>query len=123
MIAAAESIRIGAGWKSEEKRIIPLDPWSRCDVDDWTVEEILANALLDPLPAGLVWEDSSIKLKFGNRPSSGRDGLGWDDAGNHEGTRRTGKDNEVTARSARRKTRRESRRERRRRLRGSVRKV
>lgn len=106
-----------------EKRIIPLDPWSRCDVDDWTVEEILANALLDPLPAGLVWEDSSIKLKFGNRPSSGRDGLGWDDAGNHEGTMRTGKDNEVTARLARRKARRESRRERRRRLRGSVRKV
>lgn len=69
-----------------------LDPWSRCDVDDWTAEEILANALLDPLPAG----------------------LGWDDAGNHEGTTRTGKDNEVTARLARRKARRESRRERRR---------
>ena len=91
-----------------------LDPWSRCDVDDWTAEEILANALLDPLPAGLVWEDSSIKLKFGNRPSSGRDGLGWDDTGNHEGTRRSDKDGEVTARSAKRKARRESRKKRRR---------
>ena len=92
-----------------------LDPWSRCDVDDWTAEEILANALLDPLPAGLVWEDSSIKLKFGNRPSSGRDGLGWDDAGQVKVTPRSDKDDEVTARLARRKARRESRRERRRR--------
>lgn len=76
-----------------------LDPWSRCDVDDWTAEEILANALLDPLPAG----------------------LGWDDAGQVKVTPRTGKDNEVSARLARRKARRESRRERRHRLRGSVR--
>ena len=28
------------------------DPWTRCDVDDWTAEEIWKNALLDPLPAG-----------------------------------------------------------------------
>lgn len=26
------------------------DPWSRCDLDDWTAEEIYANALLDPAP-------------------------------------------------------------------------
>lgn len=29
-----------------------LDPWSRCDLDEWSVEEIYANALLDPLPVG-----------------------------------------------------------------------
>lgn len=29
------------------------DPWARCDLDIWTAEEIWANALLDPLPAGL----------------------------------------------------------------------
>lgn len=27
-----------------------LDPWSRCDLDEWSVEEIYANALLDPVP-------------------------------------------------------------------------
>ncbi len=26
------------------------DPWSRCDLDEWSVEEIYANALLDPAP-------------------------------------------------------------------------
>lgn len=40
---AREAREAGAAW---------LDPWSRCDVDDWTAEEILANALLDPLPVG-----------------------------------------------------------------------
>ena len=84
--------KAGAAW---------LDPWSRCDLDEWTAEEILANALLDPLPAGLGWDDAG-KVKVTSRP------------GNHEGTMRTGKDNEVTARLARRKARRESRRERRR---------
>ena len=29
-----------------------MDPWARCDLDDWTIEEIYGNALLDPLPAG-----------------------------------------------------------------------
>ena len=29
------------------------DPWERCDLDDWTAEDIWANALLDPLPPGL----------------------------------------------------------------------
>ena len=28
------------------------DPWARCDLDDWTAEEIYGNALLDPLPVG-----------------------------------------------------------------------
>lgn len=28
------------------------DPWSRCDLDDLTLEEIYGNALLDPLPVG-----------------------------------------------------------------------
>ena len=27
-----------------------LDPWSRSDLDDWSLEEIYANALLDPAP-------------------------------------------------------------------------
>jgi len=26
------------------------DPWARCDLDEWTAEEIYANALLDPAP-------------------------------------------------------------------------
>ena len=112
----AERDELKALRQGQKERDAWLDPWSRCDVDDWTAEEILANALLDPLPAGLGWDDSSIKLKFGNRTSSGRDGLGWEDAGNHEETMRTGKDNEVATRLARRKARRESRRERRRRL-------
>lgn len=86
--------KAGAAW---------LDPWSRCDVDDWTAEEIFANALLDPLPAG----------------------LGWDDVNQIKVTSREGaeKSNEIAARLAKRKARRESRRERRRRLRGSVRKA
>ena len=29
------------------------DPWTRHDLDDWTVEDIFENALLDPLPAGM----------------------------------------------------------------------
>lgn len=29
-----------------------FDPWARCDLDDWTAEEIYGNALLDPLPVG-----------------------------------------------------------------------
>lgn len=29
------------------------DPWARCDLDDWTAEDIWTNALLDPLPPGL----------------------------------------------------------------------
>ena len=49
-----------------EKRVIPLDPWGRCDVDDWTVEEILANALLDPLPVGLGWDDVGGRERQGN---------------------------------------------------------
>ena len=28
------------------------DPWARCDLDDWSAEEIYGNALLDPLPVG-----------------------------------------------------------------------
>lgn len=32
------------------------DPWSRCDLEDWTAEEIYGNALLDPLPAGMDGE-------------------------------------------------------------------
>lgn len=27
-----------------------LDPWARSDLDEWGVEEIFANALLDPMP-------------------------------------------------------------------------
>lgn len=27
-----------------------IDPWSRCDLDEWTEADIFANALLDPLP-------------------------------------------------------------------------
>ena len=73
------------GWK---ERAAWLDPWSRCDVDEWTAEEIFANALLDPLPAGLGWEDAG-KVKVTSRP------------GNHEETMRAGKDNEVTARLGR----------------------
>lgn len=41
----------------EERRMARLeregglfDPWVRCDLDDWTAEDILANALLDPNP-------------------------------------------------------------------------
>lgn len=101
-----------------------LDPWSRCDVDEWTAEEILANALLDPLPAGLGWEDSGkVEAGLNRRRSEGPEPLRTMNearAGAEQAQRDYG---EVTARSARRKTRRESRRERRRRLRGSVRKV
>ena len=28
------------------------DPWARCDLDEWSAEEVYANALLDPLPVG-----------------------------------------------------------------------
>ncbi len=34
------------------------DPWARCDLDDWSAEEIWANALLDALPAGLERPES-----------------------------------------------------------------
>ena len=27
-----------------------LDPWARCDLDDWSADQIWANALLDPAP-------------------------------------------------------------------------
>ncbi len=27
-----------------------LDPWARCDLDEWSAAEIYANALLDPAP-------------------------------------------------------------------------
>ena len=67
------------------------DPWARCDLDDWTAEEIYGNALLDPLPAG--WEESSFRDCRDIRNKE-------------EDTRRN-----------KRQQRRESRRERRRRLR------
>lgn len=34
--------------KKNEKPM--TDPWSRNDLDDWTIEQIYKNALLDPLP-------------------------------------------------------------------------
>lgn len=52
-----------------EKRVIQLDPWGRCDVDEWTAEEILANALLDPLPAGLGWDDVGGRANHGGSKS------------------------------------------------------
>lgn len=58
--------KAGAAW---------LDPWSRCDLDEWTAEEILANALLDPLPAGLGWDDAG-KVKVTSRPGNHEDGQG-----------------------------------------------
>lgn len=30
------------------------DPWARRDLDDWSADDIWKNALLDPLPAGLI---------------------------------------------------------------------
>lgn len=45
------------------------DPWGRCDVDEWTAEEILANALLDPLPAGLGWDDVGGRANHGESKS------------------------------------------------------
>lgn len=54
----AERDELKALRQGRKERAAWLDPWSRCDVDDWTAEEILANALLDPLPAGLGWDDT-----------------------------------------------------------------
>ena len=112
----AERDEVKALRQGKKERAAWLDPWSRCDVDDWTAEEILANALLDPLPAGLGWDDPG-KVKVSSREvrtkGEAREKYG-------EGQRDYG---EVRARSAKRKARRKSRRERRRRLRGSVRKV
>ena len=84
--------------QGRKERAAWADPWSRCDVDEWTAEEILANALLDPLPAGLGWEE------VGQVKVTSREGAG--------------KNNEIMARLAKRKARRKSRRERRRKLRG-----
>ena len=81
------------------------DPWGRCDLDDWTAEEILANAMLDPLPAGLDWDN------VGNVKDTSREVLSKDEARSRAGNAK------VTLRFAKRKARRKSRRERRRRLR------
>lgn len=76
-----------------------VDPWARCDLDDWTIEEIYGNALLDPLPVG--WEEDFRDC-------------------------RNIRDNVLTLkiadddRSHKRKQRRESRRARRRRLRAKM---
>lgn len=92
----AERDELKALRQGRKERDAWLDPWTRCDVDEWTAEEILANALLDPLPVG----------------------LGWDDVEQVKATSREGaeKSNEIRARLTKRKARRKSRRERRRKI-------
>jgi len=80
------------------------DPWGRCDLDDWTADDILANALLDPLPAGLGWDE--VRADKGN----------FGDIGDRVCKLKTSDDSKDSARAERRKARRESRRARRRRL-------
>ena len=41
------------------------DPWARCDLDDWTLEEIYGNALLDPLPVGAGDESAAGPMSCG----------------------------------------------------------
>ena len=48
------------------------DPWAKCDLDDWTAEEILANALLDPLPVGMEEDAIAVPIRPKKR-------AGWKD--------------------------------------------
>ncbi len=69
----AERDELKALRQGRKERAARLDPWTRCDVDEWTTEEILANALLDPLPAGLGWDDVAAAKPWGNQEQDGSD--------------------------------------------------
>ena len=51
-----------------------LDPWARSDLDEWSVEEIYANALLDPAP---VTDEADMPAGPLITAGPGRSERGW----------------------------------------------